>query len=65
MAAKTQKRCAWSKSKKRKNMRKIGDEEQKSLAAGDQDSWFRQEDSLLESFAEPKNPVSASGKKIF
>ena len=46
-------------------MRKISDEEQKSLAAGDQDSWFRQEDSLLESFAEPKNPVSASGKKIF
>ena len=27
-------------------------------------SWFCQKDSWPETFAEPKNPVSASGKKI-
>ena len=70
MAAKTQKRCDWKskkrkKSSKRKKMRrKISDEERKSLAAGDKGSWFRQEDLWPESFAKPKNPVSAIGKKI-
>ena len=34
------------------------------LVTTDKGSWFHQEDSWPESFAELKNPVSAGGKKI-
>ena len=69
MAAQTQKRCAWKskkrkKSSKRNKMRRRINESLLVTRAGDKGSWFRQEDFWPESFAEPKNPVSASGKKI-
>ena len=45
---------------KDRNIHFVSDQEHQSLAASDKGSWFRQDDSWSEAFAEPKSPVSVS-----